>query len=148
MAMSPELQRALDSSCALGVDEGLQAIHPEDLAALRALISPETDPAIRNNAVYLLGRLGDGPSTEPIRALLGSDDERERINAVSALGNLGTDEALNGVLDATRDSSPDVRRFAVYALGRLGSHAAHERLDELASSDPIEFVRAAARRTR
>ena len=144
--VSPELQRALDSSCATGVDELLQARRPEDLEALRALVSldPGIDPSWRQNAIYLLGRFGDTGAAGQILGLLPRLDERERINAVTALGQIGTDEAIDGVLNATRDPSPDVRRFAAYALARADTPTARERLDDLASSDPVEFVRDAA----
>lgn len=99
-------------------------------------------------AIHILGRWGDTESAGPIRLLLASLDERERINAVDALGNIGGTEAEDGVLQLAQDESSDVRRLATYALANLGTSTSPTRLDRMASSDPAGRVRRAAARAR
>jgi HEAT repeat protein len=146
---SPELQLALESDCATGVEEVIAARRGEDLEALRNMLRPDApvSPAFRQNAIQLLGLWGDAESAPAIRALLPELDERQRINAVDALGRLGGPEAEASVLDATRDASPDVRRFAAYALSRIRSEAAQERLQQMAREDPEPSTRTAAERS-
>jgi HEAT repeat protein len=146
--LSHALRLALESDCANGVEDVLRERRPEDLAALRSLVSvdPTIKPSDRQNAVYLLGRWPDPDSAALIRNVMRRLDERERINAVDSLGRLGNDEARTGVMEATRDASPDVRRFAAYALARLRGPDEQARLAEMASSDPVEFVRESAAR--
>jgi hypothetical protein len=100
---SPELQLALESDCATGVEEVIAARRGEDLEALRNMLRPDApvSPAFRQNAIQLLGLWGDAESAPAIRALLPELDERQRINAVDALGRLGGPEAEASVLDAT-----------------------------------------------
>jgi len=150
VAISDALRLALESDCATGVEDVLHERRAEDLKALRALVRVDrtVKPAFRQNAIYLLGRWPDPESASRIRDVMKRVDERERINAVDALGRLGNDEAVAGVIEATRDTSPDVRRFAAYALARLSTREAQERLEELATSDPVDFVRASAARAR
>jgi HEAT repeat protein len=144
-AMSPQLELAMQSSCATGVEEVIEARRPEDLATLRALLADEDAPAsARQNAIHILGRWGDVESAPAIRALLPNLDERQRINAADALGRLGGPDAEHAVLELTGDESPDVRRFAAYALSRLGTETARIQLGEMAGNDPEPSVRAAA----
>ena len=51
--MSPQLELAMQSSCATGVEEVIEARRPEDLATLRALLTNEDAPASarQNNLV-------------------------------------------------------------------------------------------------
>jgi HEAT repeat protein len=146
--LSQALRLALESDCANGVEDVLREHRLEDLAALRSLVSvdPTIKPSHRQNAVYLLGRWPDPDSAALIRNVMRRLDERERINAVDSLGRLRNDEARTGVMEATRDASPDVRRFAAYALARLRGPDEQARLAEMASSDPVEFVRESAAR--
>jgi HEAT repeat protein len=147
--MSPELQVALESECATGVEEVVAARRGEDLEALRNMLRPNApvSPTRRQSAIQILGRWGDAESAPAIGAFLRELDERQRINAVDALGRLGGPEAEAYVLDATRDESPDVRRFAAYALSRIRSEAARERLQDMARDDPEPSVRTAAERS-
>jgi HEAT repeat protein len=146
--ISPELQRAMNSSCATGVEEVIEARRPEDLAALRALLRDDNVPAsLRQNAIHILGRWGDADSAEAVRALFPRLDERDRINALDALGRMGGPDAEDAVLALADDESPDVRRFAAYALSRLGTEAAQTQLGEMAENDPAPSVRTAASRS-
>jgi HEAT repeat protein len=144
-AMSPQLELAMESSCATGVEEVIEARRPEDLATLRALLADDDAPAsARQNAIHILGRWGDVESAPAIRALLPNLDERQRINTVDALGRLGGPDAEDAALELSGDESPDVRRFAAYALSRLGTETARIRLGEMAGNDPEPTVRTAA----
>jgi HEAT repeat protein len=149
-SVSPEQLRAIESVCATGVEEVVEARRPDDLAALRAALREDADvpPSLRQNAIHILGRWGDTESAPAIRSLLPRLDERERINAVDALGRLGGPDAEAAVLQMTEDESPDVRRFAAYALSNLGTAPGQDRLRDLEETDPVQFVRAAAARSR
>jgi HEAT repeat protein len=148
-SMSPELLRTIESVCASGVEEVVEARRPTDLVALRAALREDADvpPSLRQNAIHILGRWGDTESAAAIRSLLPRFDERERINAVDALGRLGGPDAEVAVLQMTEDEAPDVRRFAAYALSNLGTEAARDRLREMEETDPVRSVRAAAARS-
>ena len=148
-SMSPDLQRAMESECATGVEEVVAARRPDDLAALRELLQADSDasPSFRQSAIHILGRWGDSESADAIRSLLPAFDERERINAVDALGRLESPVAEAAVLDLAADDSPDVRRFAAYALSNLATEAARGRLRDMESTDPERYVRAAAERS-
>jgi HEAT repeat protein len=143
--MSPQLELAMQSSCATGVEEVIEARHPEDLAILRGLLTDGDAPAsARQSAIHILGRWGDAESAPAIRALLPNLDERQRINAVDALGRIGGPDAEDAVLELSGDESPDVRRFAAYALSRLSTETARIQLGEMARNDSEPSVRAAA----
>ena len=145
-SMSPELLRTIESVCASGVEEVVEARRPTDLVALRAALREDADvpPSLRQNAIHILGRWGDTESAAAIRSLLPRFDERERINAVDALGRIGGPDAEDAVLQTTEDESPDVRRFAAYALSNLGTEVARDRLRDMEETDPVQWVRAAA----
>ena len=149
-SMSPELLREIESVCAIAVEEVVAARRPDDLVTLRAALREDADvpPALRQNAIQILGRWGDTESAAAIRSLLPRFDERERINAVDALGRMGGPDAEAAVLLITEDESPDVRRFAAYALSNLETEAARDRLRDMEETDPEDFVRAAAARSR
>jgi HEAT repeat protein len=149
-SVSPEQLRAIESVCATGVEEVVQARRPDDLAALRAALREDADvpPSLRQNAIHILGRWGDTESAAAIRSLLPRFDERERINALDALGQMGGPEAEAAVLRMTEGESPDVRRFAAYALSNLGTETAQARLRGMEETDPVQWVRAAAARSR
>lgn len=151
MSSTPSsLTQAIEATCANGVEEVIRERRPEDLELLRTALQEDADvsPAVRQNAIHILGRWGDTESAGPIRSLLPRFDERERINAVDALGHLAGAEAEEGVLQLAQDQSPDVRRFATYALANLGTDTSTARLDRMESSDPAERVRTAAARAR
>lgn len=148
-SMSTHLRRALESECATGVDEAVDANRPEDLDVLRAMVRGDVDVtrSWRQSAIQILGRWRDTGSVPAIRRLLPGFTERERINAVAALGRIGGADAEVAVLELTEDASPDVRRFAAYALAELGTPIALNRLRNLRRVDPEEFVRTAAARS-
>jgi HEAT repeat protein len=147
-AISKDLQQALESECATGVEEVVDAKRPEDLERLRALLRSDARVAasLQQSAIHILGRWGDTESAPDIVRLLPSLGERERINAVAALGHVGGDDAESALIDLSTDSSPDVRRFVAYALADLGTPTAQSRLRELRNADPVDFVRTAAKR--
>src|SRR5215212_7014099 len=141
--MSLEQLQAIESVCATGVEEVVEARRPDDLVTLRAALREDADvpPSLRQNAIHILGRWGDTESAAAIRSLLPRFDVRERINAVDALGQMGGPDAEAAVLQMTEDESPDVRRFAAYALSNLGTEAARDRLRDMEETDPEDFVR-------
>ena len=143
LELSDELRDALNADDAQEFMELLQRRHPRDVRALQALIT--ADPAVpshyRTKALYALGWWGD-PSVVPmIRRVLPQLDERGRIGAVSALGNLGTAAAVSEIAEHVTDRSEQVRKTAVLALRRVASAKARQKLREVASTDPVKWVR-------
>src|SRR3954468_18656424 len=106
--MPPELLRTIESICATTIEDVVAARRPNDLVALRAALHMDADvpPALRQNAIQILGRWGDTEAAAAIRSLLPTFNERERINAVDALGRIGGPDADAAVLQMTEDESP------------------------------------------
>src|SRR5215203_6199977 len=107
--MSLEQLRAIESVCASGVEEVVEARRPNDLVTLRAALREDADvsPSLRQNAIHILGRWGDAESAPAIRSLLPTFDERERINAVDSLGRVAAPAEKYALpqLDALETSS-------------------------------------------
>ena len=149
MARLPvRLREALEADDAEELGRLLQRRRPEDFAALRALLTP--DPSVptdhRTKALHALGVWGDPAVVPAIRQLLPHLDERGRMSAVGALGRLATPEAVAAILERVEDPSPQVRKLAVWALRRSGTPEARQKLSEVATNDPVEWVREAAAR--
>ena len=109
-------------------------------------LSPEQDPQgeIRFAALQNLALLGDPVATEPVAALLSSDDEGLRTLAAAALGRFGGEKARERLRTALDDPSLGVRGSAALSLTKLSppDPAAAEVLRELL--DPAVYADAHA----
>lgn len=143
-----ELQAALDADDAGELSQLLRRRRPEDFEALQSLLT--IDPSVpadhRTKALHAVGLWGDPIVVPTIIRLLPQLDERSLISALSALGRLGTPEALAAVIEHADEPSPQVRKIAVLALSRNATPEARRKLQDVAASDPVDWVRATAER--
>lgn len=77
-----------------------------------------TDPHIRENSAFILGRMRVVAAIKPLIALLGDSSEAVHVAAFDALSKIG-ENALDGMLGAIHDPNPNVRIGIARALGRI-----------------------------
>lgn len=140
--MSPRLKRALEVFEIGELDLVIRKKRPEDLAALRGLLTTDrdVDPEHRQRALYALGRWGDKKAVDDIVAVLPDVSEPERITALDALGRLGTAKARAAIESCADDKSDDVRKFVVAALSRIDDSGARRKLRQMADEDSADWV--------
>jgi hypothetical protein len=142
-----ELQAALEADDAGELGDIIRRGQPEHLAALKELVAEtDADAVLLARAIYALGAWGDTGAAPLILSRMDGLDNQGRLSALNALGRLNVPEGLDVLIDATRDESPQIRKIAVSALARSDSPRATTRLEELASDDPTDWIRADARR--
>lgn len=144
MTNIPErLRRALESDCAESMCEIIDDKRPEDFAALKTFLSLDLSviPNLLTKAIYVLGRWEDPAVVPDIIDILPRLNEEGRITAADALSKLGTTQALEEVVKNANDPSPYVRKIVIRTLGKMGSPDAHKKLEQIAASDPEEWVR-------
>ncbi len=149
MAELPEdLRQALEADDAQELGELLRRRRQEDFEALRTLLTtdPSVPPDHRTKALYALGQWGDPTIVPTITRILPQLDERGRMSALSALGHLGTPEAVAAIIEHVNEPSPQVRKIAILALSRSAAPEAREKLREIATNEPVEWVRDVAAR--
>ena len=143
-----ELRQALGADDAEDLMALLKRRRKRDFRALQGLVSvdPVVPPHFRTKALFALGWWGD-PSVVPlIREILPHLDERARISAISALGHIGSQEAVVEIAEHLGERSDQVRKAAVAALSRADTPEAREKLRQVASDDPVPWVRELAAR--
>jgi HEAT repeat protein len=131
----------------------LLAMGSKAAPGLRSLLEGQ-EPAVRANAIELLGFTGDASDTDRLDAALREDHAiaasrwREfaevRAAAARAQGRIGTRRAAVGLRAALDDPAPFVRTAAAHALGRIGDRDAFEALVRQASGDAYDPAQAAA----
>ena len=112
----PEVRAAaVGAVCALEQEQGIATAHPfldeSNVAAVRAAA-----------AVALIRHAGlDGvlAAADPLKALLGAEDPRDRAAAADALGKIGVRGFYRPLVAFLRDRDPMVRRRAIAAAGKL-----------------------------
>ena len=159
----PDVRAAATQALALCESEGsawalLQALLDGDLPPERLverldgpwaagpLLAAIRDPAFAPVRPWLAEALGlcrDPRGEQPLRELLGSGDEEQRIRACRALGRLGSVSAGEPLTRCLVDPSPAVRAQAARALGELGDVSRVHRLVPL-MGDRSWWVRARA----
>ncbi|MDA0183136.1 HEAT repeat domain-containing protein [Solirubrobacter phytolaccae] len=120
---------------------------------LRSLLDAD-EPAVRANAIELLGFTGDASDADRLDAALREDHAiaasrwREfaevRAAAARAQGRIGTRRAAGGLRAALNDPAPFVRTAAAHALGRIGDRDAFDALARQAGDDLYDPAQAAA----
>ncbi|MBI3008717.1 MAG: HEAT repeat domain-containing protein, partial [Candidatus Omnitrophica bacterium] len=97
-------------------------------AAVDLLISSlnEKDPAVRSQAAWALGDIGEQKSGDlnrkiviALNTVMKDANPDVRVTAVSALAKIGGDEAVRGIINSIKDEDVRVRREAARALIRL-----------------------------
>jgi HEAT repeat protein len=106
-----------------------------DVIHLIELLDDETTigkVAIRAEAAYALGDLGDGRAVARLARLVTEDNRVDvRTMAVVAIGKIGSPEGVDCLLRALEDSDTAVRIRAAESLGKIGDDRATDVLTQL-----------------
>jgi HEAT repeats len=108
-------------------------------------LSGNVEPAIRSDAIELIGLLGGAGHEEPLLDHMSDAAAAVRAASATALGRLGAGEARDALVHALEDRVPAVRAAAADALGQIGGRRAADALLPVARADAFEPARAAAR---
>jgi HEAT repeat protein len=90
--------------------------------AVEAVISVLTDEkvVVRDNATYILGKIGDPRAVDTLINTLKDQDKNVRWGAAEALGQIRSVRAVDALIDALQDAEMIVRSYAIRALGQIG----------------------------
>lgn len=114
---------------ALGDERGIVAdraadllvrLAPESIDAVVDELQTGSNPA---EAAYILGRIGDPRTLNPLVTALWHTDAKVRAESAAALAELRDPGAVKPLLEATRDPEHNVRSQAGAALDRMGTTA-------------------------
>ena len=123
------------------ISEGLTEV--KDVADVVVEVLEKTENvAIKKNAIWLLGQLGDPKGLPHLLKALEFGKAEERRLAATSLVKMGS-KAVEPLLDMIRHCDEEVRRFACWILGEIGDKRAKESLN-LALEDPSGRVRSVA----
>jgi HEAT repeats len=129
---------------------------PRDVAGLALLdlgssaaphlveLAYDAEPAVREDAIELIGLLGDLGDTEPLLEHLHDPAADVRAASATALGRVGAGDARDALVRALDDRVRAVRVASATALGRIGGQTAADALSELARGEEFDTARAAA----
>ena len=92
-------------------------------------------PAIRAEAAFTLGTLGDRRAVPHLIKTLGDATAHVRAMAILSLGQLGDRSAVDAILPALADTHVNSREKAIAALGLLGGRKAIDGLMPLLDND-------------
>jgi HEAT repeat protein len=120
--------------------EMLVRLAPESIGALVDELRTGSNPT---EAAYVLGRIGDPRTLDPLVKALRHRDARVRAESAAALAELQDPAAVEPLLRATRDSEHSVRTQASAALDRLGTTAVIFGVAALVQPMIVEAVRSA-----
>lgn len=146
--LSDELLEVLAADDAEDFMRLLKRRRQRDIRALQGLVTvdPAVPPHYRTKALFALGWWGDPSSVPMIREILPQLDERGRVSAISALGHIGSPDAVTEIAEHLTERSDQVRAAVISALSTAGTPEAREKLAEVASTDPVPWVRELAAR--
>src|SRR5205823_8931146 len=106
---------ALGAVCALEQEQSVSTVLPFLEASNLAVVRAAAAVALVRHA----GLDGVLAAAEPLKALLGALDPRDRAVAAEALGNIGVRGFYRPLVAFLRDRDPMVRRSAIAAAGKL-----------------------------
>lgn len=107
----------------------------EGVGRLAVLLRDDPEPAVRRDAAYALGLIGDATAVEPVLAALGDEAPMVRGMAAEALAYIGDPSAMGALLETLRDPCAEVRYWGAFAVGELGDEGDIPALRQLADSD-------------
>ncbi len=147
--VADEFNISLNSGCSHSLERILDKKRPQDFNELQRIVSETPKCKDKNKlkrAIHLLGHWGNTLAVPALRTNLNEFDESETAVVIDALGRLGTEDCLISILDYSHHASPHVRKFVVRALARIHDPRAYQKLEEIAASDPTDWVRACAKK--
>jgi HEAT repeat protein len=130
----------------------LLAAHPGSgraLAVARSLLA-DVDPAVRAQAAWSLGSIGDASDIARLAPVTGGPDPDPAVNAAAAIGRIAAraravDLAPAALCPAVRDARPYVRANALAGLALAGGRCGDGSLERgVLGADSSEDARAAA----
>lgn len=134
--MSPALRRAIAAD-AIGCPVDEEVLAPRDVAALKAILADEREPAIAISRKHAFGALARSDPSAETGALLGQAladrtlPPRDRLAAAAYLGWLPPAAAEPALLAALSSASGLLRLEIVKSLGQAGGAKALARLSRL-----------------
>jgi HEAT repeat protein len=98
----------------------------------------------KRSALYEIRNLASAEASRIAIVALSDADAAVRATAAGSVIGLPSDEAVRALLPNLSDREPFVRSETAWALGKVGHPAAVKRLLEIAGTDRVNHVRAAA----
>ncbi|MFB6105661.1 MAG: HEAT repeat domain-containing protein [Halobacteriaceae archaeon] len=128
------------------VVEELQTVEGSAVTEPLVTLLEESDQSgYRQNATWLLGRIGDGDDRRTVRALVDAldDDDATARFAATSLAAIGGTAVEGNLLDVVEDegASSDARAMAAFTLGKVGGERARERLGRVVDETDDPEVR-------
>ncbi|MCX7044085.1 MAG: HEAT repeat domain-containing protein [Candidatus Sumerlaeota bacterium] len=111
----------------------------------KILIEPGCPPMVQQVAISALARIGDKEAASAIQSFQQTENIHTRLFANWALGQLGASVDRPFLLQSLDSQDYTVREEGIQALGALEDPQVQDRLSALASDDPNQSVRSAAR---
>jgi len=103
----------------------------------------DDDAAMRQSAVFAMGRTADARWSRYVLEELQSHEPAMRFEAAQAAGEMGLKAAVQHLIQCIDDTDASVRQAAVSALGKIGGPAAKRALQALLQFDDEVLVQAA-----
>ncbi len=116
----------------------LEAIAYTDNSAVIAMIEEsyqDPEAAMRQSAVFAMGRSADKRWTEIVMHELQSVTPAMRYEATRACGELELRAAVPALTELVEDVAPEVQQMALWALGQIGGREARKLLKRYLNSD-------------
>lgn len=104
-------------------------------ASMAGAALSDQDAAVREGAVYALGRIGDEYSRPLITEALGDPDVEVREAAIQALENIGGDESAKAIGQVLADANCAVRSAAVDSIAEIGGTTAIQLLRQVSVNE-------------
>lgn len=125
------------------------AMSPEQRATVHDLVRSglaDANSDVRAQALFALWETEGGDAIDPMIEGLRDPDAGVRTMVAAMLGAGDPTVACDPLIATLSDEAPVVRQMAVESLAALGDPRAEAPLNKLASDDPDDMVRAAARK--
>jgi len=146
--LSDRVTRVLAADCGYNtLAEVIEAKSDKDVGDLVSVVGDtKADPAHRQRAAFVLGRLGAKSAADPLSRAAPKAADGARIAIADALGRIGGAKARDALVKLSGDKAAHVRKFAAKGLGRIGDKKALDRLRVMTSEDSAPFVRSVAKK--
>ena len=110
---------------------------------LAAVALTDDEVAVREEAIFGLGEIGDEAGLPILQQALVDPNRRVRKAAIDALAEIGGDDSAWALVVSLEDDNPSLREQTLYALESIGGEAAIVLLQR-ALADEHDFIREVA----